>query len=270
MIVAPDRDVPGTSDRICAKPTPRAVRGGTSVTASIRVAGCEPLDEQNQDTAHDEGPRHDGGREETRLDPVVDQETDHGDGNEAENQIEQQSAARSTFPRLDRGLEEPDAVEPDDCEDGAELNEDLERLGALAGFTQPVADDDEVARRGDRNELRDAFHHPEQRRLEQRINPPRRPHRVSLHDTAPRTWGRSARRKRGWAFSTAAALMARWRTGSRSSSTARRPIASTEPTGSRSPLTPSSITSGSPPALLATTGAPQAIASSAARPNDSV
>ena len=64
-----------------------------------------------------------------------------------------------------------------------------------------------------------------------------------------------------------------WRdaaSGSRSSSTARRPIASTEPTGSRMPLTPSSTTSGSPPARVATTGAPQAIASSAARPNDSV
>ena len=44
------------------------------------------------------------------------------------------------------------------------------------------------------------------------------------------------------------------RAGSRSSSTARRPIASTEPTGSRMPFTPSSTTSGSPPARLATTG----------------
>ena len=47
-------------------------------------------------------------------------------------------------------------------------------------------------------------------------------------------------------------------------------IASTSPTGKRKPLSPSRMTSGSPPARDATTGTPQASASSAARPKASV
>ena len=44
---------------------------------------------------------------------------------------------------------------------------------------------------------------------------------------------------------------------------------STSPTGRRKPSTPSSTTSGRPPAAVPMTGTPQAIASRAARPNDS-
>ena len=43
-------------------------------------------------------------------------------------------------------------------------------------------------------------------------------------------------------------------------------MASTSPTGARKPVTPSSTTSGTPPARAATTGTSQLMASSAARP----
>src|SRR5205814_8827103 len=49
----------------------------------------------------------------------------------------------------------------------------------------------------------------------------------------------------------------------------RSAIVATSPGGARKPVFPSSTTSGMPPAALAMTGTAHAIASSAARPNDS-
>ena len=50
---------------------------------------------------------------------------------------------------------------------------------------------------------------------------------------------------------------------------AHRDMRSTSPTEARNPFFPSSITSGSPPTLVAIAGTSHAIASSAARPKDS-
>ena len=139
-------------------------------------------------------------------------------------------------------------------------------LARLVGLAQPMAGENEVARGRHRNELRHSLHQaedggPGEHLRRQHVRPPRR---------APRTWARSGRPRTPAPWRWRPRASRRIAPGSRRSSTARRPMASTEPTGSRMPFTPSSTTSGSPPARLATTGEPQAIASSAASPNDSV
>src|SRR4029077_18691116 len=102
---------------------------------------------------------------------------------------------------------------------------------------------DQVTGGRDRNKLRGAFHHAEDRRLRHRRQPGERapaPARPSSYSAS--YWGtiRSAENVR--AFSIAAARIAAWRVGSRSSSTARGALASAHPTGSRGSFTPAPTT----------------------------
>src|SRR6185436_6709393 len=113
--------------------------------------------------------------------------------------------------------------------------------------------------RAHRNELGDPFDQPEDDRGEE----PAHELRTSWYNSS--YWGTTFSEANRCAVAMAACTIAASAAGLRSNSTARRPMASTEPAGSRIPVTPSSITSGMPPARVATTGTPHAIASSAAR-----
>ena len=59
------------------------------------------------------------------------------------------------------------AVKPHDPENRAELDENLERLRALAGEADGVADDDQMAGGGHRQKFRQALDHAENQRLQQ-------------------------------------------------------------------------------------------------------
>lgn len=95
------------------------------------------------------------------------QEADYGGGEEAERQIDEEPAAPFVAAQVARGVEEAGAVEPHHREDGPELDEDLEGLGALAGEPEQVACHDQVAGGGDGEELGDPLDEPEDRRLDQ-------------------------------------------------------------------------------------------------------
>ena len=85
----------------------------------------------------------------------------------------------------------------------------------------------------------------------------------SAHDRVDRKAARARRPRRR-------ALIACHRSRSLRIPIAAAAMASTSPTGRRNPVSPSRTTSGNPPAAVPMTGTPQASASSALNPNDSL
>ena len=59
-------------------------------------------------------------------------------------------------------MQQPGAVEPDDRQNGPELDEDVEGLRPLVRLAQPLADHDQMAGGRNRNELGDALDQAEE------------------------------------------------------------------------------------------------------------
>ncbi len=125
------------------------------------------LDEENRQAAEHERACHGRDGEQVGLDPTMGQEPDHGGREEPERQVQHEAAALVGPTEIPDHAEETGPVEPDDGEDGAQLDEDLERLGALASEAEEVAGHDQVPGGGDRNEFGDAFDQSEEGRLEE-------------------------------------------------------------------------------------------------------
>ena len=130
--------------------------------------------------------------------------------------------------RAARPRAEPEPVDPDDREDRAELDDDLERLPS-PWCAQPLTRQDQVAGRRHRDELGDPFDQPEDTAASEIADAGQAPspdhfgveRLVHRHDPVGRELAGPARSRRR--------ASARSASGSRSNSTARRPIASTEP-----------------------------------------
>ena len=99
MIVAPERDVPGTSESTWASPMPSAVRRRHVAHLGDALAGMQPLDEQDDQAADHERRRHHRGREEALLDPVVRQEAHDRGRQERDQQVQQEPPAGRLAPR---------------------------------------------------------------------------------------------------------------------------------------------------------------------------
>jgi len=71
-----------------------------------------------------------------------------------------------TAAQLPYGIDEALAEHPADGQDGAELYDYLEQLALLVIEVQQLADDDQMARAGDRQELGQAFDDAQDQGLE--------------------------------------------------------------------------------------------------------
>jgi hypothetical protein len=69
---------------------------------------------------------------------------EHRGRKEAEQEIGREPAAGGHPPRLAGHPQEPLAVQPDDGENGTQLDDDLEGLRPLTGESQPGAGHDQV------------------------------------------------------------------------------------------------------------------------------
>ena len=125
------------------------------------------LDDHHQDAAGDEGDGDRRGSEEQRLDLLAEEEPGDRGRHEAEQQRDEQRHAL-LLGRHETGgaLPEQAAVLDDDGEDRAELDHDVERVGALTFQAEQAAREDEMARRRDGQVLGDALDDTEDRRVE--------------------------------------------------------------------------------------------------------
>lgn len=105
----------------------RAGLRAVGVFAAVPEIHCE----------HEEGTRHEGNdnrddAKEGGLDPVIQQESEHGGGQEGHDKIAEEAQAVWVFaqnPHKDG--EEPFPVEDDDCKDGTKLNDDSVGIGGV-------------------------------------------------------------------------------------------------------------------------------------------
>src|SRR5262249_12235678 len=107
----------------------------------------EPLDEDDADRPDDEGGGHGAWAEEMLLDPVGRDESEDGGGNEGDGDADREAArgghdANKALPVLD-----------DDGEHRSELNEDREDLGAVPFESEQMVRQEQMAGRGDGQEL---------------------------------------------------------------------------------------------------------------------
>jgi hypothetical protein len=130
-------------------------------------ARAHPLDGDHHDASDDERGGDGQRAEEVRLDGLAQEETRDGGRRERDDERDEK-AARRRVPREEptHPLREKDAIVRDDGEDGPQLDHDLEGRGRriVIAETQPVPDEDQVARRRHRKKLGEPLDDAEQNR----------------------------------------------------------------------------------------------------------
>ena len=94
MIVAPEREVPGMSEKHCASPTLSASfqsMSSTRVTRGAPVALVPALDREDRERAHDERDRHAHRVEEVRLDLRLEREPHDRGGQEGHDEVRREA-----------------------------------------------------------------------------------------------------------------------------------------------------------------------------------
>ena len=161
----PEREALGEADE------QRAPRRHLVEPLLARVLGAtappELLDDHHHHAADDERARDGDGRHQHVFDPLVEGQADDDDGHEAEDERpEEPEARRVAGEDALHQRPEPRAVEDDERHDGAELHDDLERLGRVAAVPEVHAQEVEVPGRRDGEELRQAFEDAEDQGVE--------------------------------------------------------------------------------------------------------
>ena len=118
--------------------------------------------------SHDERDRDAHRVEQVGLDLALEGEADEGRGQERHREVGREALLHRVAPDAGEGPGEPGPVLPAHGEDGAELDHDVEDLALLVVHAEEVGDDDEVAGGGDREEFREAFHHAQDERVQER------------------------------------------------------------------------------------------------------
>ena len=114
--------------------------------------GWPSFDPEDHHSANDESERHRHGVEEVRLDVLREKKTEHGGGNEGDDQV---AIELQVHP------EEARAIFPYHREHRAGLDDDVEHLPALVAGAEKVAGEDEMAGARDRQEFGQALDHAE-------------------------------------------------------------------------------------------------------------
>ena len=160
MIVAPERDVPGMSEKHCAMPDLERVLPRHLVHAGHArraVALVPALDREDHERAHDERDGHAHRVEEVGLDLRLEGEAHDRGGQEGHEEVHREALLHRIAGEAREGLGEARAIFPAHREDRAQLDHDVEDLALLVVQAEPVGDDDQVPGRGDGQELGEAL-----------------------------------------------------------------------------------------------------------------
>ncbi len=195
LMVAPERETPGTMAQAWARPMSRASRVDDPERLAPSVGRTVGDEEDDPHEQHARG--HDGGRAEDGVGPLLEQQArDHpghgGGGEEPKQPTLRVAEGPASAQAVDSGADELPPVRgegEDHGGQGPEVKGHVEGQAVLGPAEQP-GHDDEVARAADGQELAQALHDSENDRLEQahrfrhdaltRANAVRYPHSFAL------------------------------------------------------------------------------------------
>jgi hypothetical protein len=127
------------------------------------------LDREDRDRAHDERDRDAHRVEEVRLDLRLEGEAHDRGGDEGDRDVYGEALLHRIRREAREGADEARAVFPAHGKHGAGLDDDIEDVPALVVRAEQVAGEDQVAGRGDRQELGEALDHSKQERAGKRM-----------------------------------------------------------------------------------------------------
>jgi len=163
MIVAPERDVPA-ADLQCVGP---AHRVDVVDAHGLRPRPLPPFGPQDHERADDEGACHRNGREQHRLDRLVESQPQHGRRQERDEEIANEAVGAGVAPQPADHAQQSHAEFPAHGQYRAGLDDDFEDLRLLARVAQQRTGDDQVSGRGHRQEFGNAFDQAQQQRDDQ-------------------------------------------------------------------------------------------------------
>ena len=181
LIVAPERDVPGTIARACANPIRSASRSEIASPSAALPAASIGVPEHGAHERHHQ--RHERGRAEHGLRPVVEQQARGHARQRGDREVEQEARIGvGERPAREEpaqpALEEPQPVAPEGeghRRERAEVQRHVEGEAAVRP-AQQVGEHDQVPRAADREELARALQQPEHGCAQRRhARPPRAP-----------------------------------------------------------------------------------------------
>ena len=171
MIVAPEREVPGMSEKHCANPTLSASGQRISSTDVMRGAPWRAYQRSTAKIAI--APTTSAiatltGLKRKALISRWKARPTSAAGRNATSEVRREPLLHRVARDAGEGAGEARAVFPADGEDRAQLDHDVEDLALLVVHAEEVGDDDEVAGGGDGKELGEAFHHAQDERVQER------------------------------------------------------------------------------------------------------
>ena len=153
MIVAPEREVPGIKAKACANPTLSASFQVMSSTCATRTRWLRRSAHRITRAPTMKASATGTGRNRCALIAVREREAEHGRGHERDRKVEHEAARRRVAAQAAKGMREAAPVLPDDGEDRAGLDHDLEYLRLVAVEADQVAREDQVPRARDGEEF---------------------------------------------------------------------------------------------------------------------
>ena len=157
MMVAPERLVPGTSARHCARPTASASRGRISSIVAIRIFGVRRSAQRMTKPPTMKVVATTAGVKRCSLTALPNSRPSTTAGTKAIATLSAKRRARASLPRPASGLREPLPVDDDHGDDRAGLDRDVEHLALGVVEAEQRAGEDQVAGARDRQELGQAL-----------------------------------------------------------------------------------------------------------------
>ena len=149
------------------RPICNAVAAGIRSTPVVARIRMDALDQEDGKAAQDQRGHHHPGAEQHGLDEAVGKRSDHHRRDEAEENVAREADLVRVAQQSARDAKEAMAIGPADGEDRAELDHDLEHLAGRPAKADQVDHEDQMAGRGDRDELGQTLDDPEEKRPEQ-------------------------------------------------------------------------------------------------------
>ena len=164
MIVAPDRETPGTSARIWHRPTPNARDSGMRSASIDNRPRTQAFDEQHDDAAADKGTgKYARTLVQNGLYVVCEERAGEEHRDRGDDDGGGEMARPRAGPELCGHIDELPAIDPYDREYRSELDHHGEDAAWIV-VAQGLAEKQQMRRGGDRKKLRDSLYDSEQRR----------------------------------------------------------------------------------------------------------
>ena len=162
MMVAPEREVPGISERHCEPDLERVLpRHRVHRRHPRRAMALVPvLHREDHQRAHDERAGDRPRMEQVLLDLLLEGEADDRRRKERHEEVQGEPLLHAVARQTGEGFRESCAVFPAHGEDRAQLDHDVEDLALLVVQAEEIRYQDQVACRGNREEFGEALDDP--------------------------------------------------------------------------------------------------------------